>query len=105
MTHYMFNNKDGTISETDNVHEWAMWMETADRVVGRDDIEIDGEEVRISTVFLGIDHSFGLGGPPVLFETMIFNGKHNDYQERYCTLEEAKVGHLLAVEMARFNAT
>ena len=36
-------------------------------------------DVLISTVFLGIDHSFG-GGTPILFETMIFGGKYNEYQ-------------------------
>src|SRR5262245_9438306 len=27
---------------------------------------------RVSTVWLGADHSFGLGGPPLYFETAIF---------------------------------
>ena len=100
MTHYMFDVNDGTIATTDDVYEWAAWMETANRTIGRDTIEVDGILVNVSTVFLGIDHSFGFG-QPVLFETMIFGGKHDQYQERYCTLEEAKIGHLLAIEMAR----
>ena len=48
----------------------------------------------ISTVFLTIDHSLS-GGPPVLFETMIFGGpfdKH-EYQTRCCTWDEALVMH------------
>lgn len=60
-------------------------------------------KVEISTVFLVYDHSFHLpgGGKPVLFETMIFGGKHNEYQERYCTWTEAEEGHKLAVAMVK----
>jgi hypothetical protein len=50
-------------------------------------------KVEVSTVFLGLDHSFGQGRP-VLFETMIFGGKHDQDQERYCTWKEAEKGHL-----------
>lgn len=52
----------------------------------------------VSTVFLGIDHGFGRG-EPILFETMIFGGEHNGYQERYCTWKEAEEGHKRAVEL------
>lgn len=38
--------------------------------------------VRVSTVFLGLDH-FGRVGEPVLWETMIFGGAHDGYQARY----------------------
>jgi hypothetical protein len=51
----------------------------------------------ISTVFLGIDHSFG-SGLPILFETMIFTDGHSDdYQERCGTWEEAIDQHEAAV--------
>lgn len=59
--------------------------------------EKDG--ITVSTVFLGVDHNWG-EGPPVLFETMIFGGPENEYQERYCTWEEAEEGHKRAVELA-----
>ena len=49
--------------------------------------------VKVSTVFLGMDHSWG-NGPPLIFETMIFGGKHDMDQERYSTYSEAKRGHL-----------
>jgi len=48
--------------------------------------------VLISTVFLGIDHNFG-SGAPILFETMVFGGKHNGFQQRYSTWREAVYGH------------
>lgn len=59
---------------------------------------------RVSTVFLGLDHNFGSGGPPILWETMIFNVETEDgyqFQERYSTREEAIAGHAAAVEYAR----
>lgn len=55
-------------------------------------------DISVSTVFLGVDHSFGEGSP-VLFETMIFGGEHDGYQERYCTWDEAEAGHARAVEL------
>jgi len=55
-------------------------------------------EVIVSTVFLGMDHSFN-GSTPVLFETMIFGGKYDSYQERYCTWDEAEEGHKVACEL------
>lgn len=55
-------------------------------------------EVQVSTVFLGLDHSFS-GGTPILFETMIFGGDVDEYQVRYATMEEAVEGHKVAVDM------
>lgn len=53
----------------------------------------------ISTVYLGIDHSFGLG-KPLYYETMIFpNGSWDEiYCTRYETEEEAIEGHREAIE-------
>jgi hypothetical protein len=51
---------------------------------------------RVSTVFLGLDHSFG-DGPPVLFETMVFGGPLDQEQERCCTWEEAEAMHAAMV--------
>jgi len=75
--------------------EWAKWFETAERHVN-ETYMFGGAWV--STVFLGLDHSFGTGRP-VLFETMIFGGRHDEYQERYHTWEEAEAGHKTAIRM------
>jgi hypothetical protein len=66
---------------------WALWFGEADRKVAMTDI--DG--VKVSTVFLGIDHSF-TGGPPELFETLVF-GLDDDRCDRYATWDEAVAGH------------
>lgn len=55
-------------------------------------------DVNISTVFLGLDHRFG-DGPPLVFETMIFGGEHNEDQWRYSTWDEAMKGHEAAVRL------
>ena len=72
-----------------DVLEWAEWFETANRRVAHTKMWLG---VEVSTVFLGLDHSFGRG-TPILFETMIFGGNHNQYQERYYTWEESELGH------------
>lgn len=79
--------------------EWAEWFEKADRHVAQD--ELPGG-VRVSTVFLGVDHSFG-GPEPLLFETMIFGGKLDQEQWRYSTREEAEAGHAAALALAKIG--
>ena len=59
--------------------------------------------VFISTVFLGIDHSFTRIGPPVLWETMIFGGRLDEEQWRYTSEAEAIRGHRRVVLAARFS--
>jgi hypothetical protein len=55
-------------------------------------------EVEISTVFLIFDHSYD-SDKPVLFETMIFGGEHDGYQDRYHTYDEALFGHQVACDL------
>lgn len=75
--------------------EWGMFFESADRIVRADYIK---GEVKISTVFLGLDHSFG--GRSLWFETMIFGGPLDGYQKRYETWDEAVHGHGIALQKA-----
>jgi hypothetical protein len=70
------------------------WGLQVDKIIGKDQFG----SVSVSTVFLGMDHSFS-GGDPVLFETMIFGGEHDQYQERYCTWDEAEKGHKIACDL------
>ena len=51
-----------------------------------------GDDVVVSTVWLGVDHRWG-DGPPLIFETMVFGGEHDEVQERYSTEEDARAGH------------
>lgn len=71
---------------------WGEWMNNPeDRRIGVDEIE----DIKISTVFLGMDHGFG-NGTPILFETMIFGGPLDSDMARYETIEQARNGHILA---------
>lgn len=95
MPRYYLLDPDHTLKKVSS-REWAHWFEAgrmhrqmANHVIGN---------VRVSTVFLGLDHGDG-AGPPIVFETMIFGGPHDEYQERYSTYEEAMKGHWRALAM------
>lgn len=47
----------------------------------------------ISTVFLGLDHRCSDDGPPLIFETMIFDATDRDhrYADRYCRRYSTKL--------------
>ena len=54
----------------------------------------------VSTVWLGLDHSFG-AGPPLIFETMVFTSEADLSEldcDRYSTEAEALAGHQRLVE-------
>jgi len=74
----------------DDLLEWGRWFETAPRHVARTSLP---GGIEVSTVFLGLDHRFGGDGPPLIFETMVFGGEYDQYQDRYSTWEEAEKGH------------
>jgi hypothetical protein len=78
--------------------EWSLWMHSHDRTV--EVTRLSDKNLFVSTVFLGINHSFHLEGTPILFETMIFPLKEGGeiwsedlYCCRYATYQEAKDGH------------
>lgn len=72
-----------------NISKWVEWQDDfKKKIVKKENIN----DVEISTVFLGVNHNFG-EGEPILFETMIFGGKYDGEQERYCTWDEAIKGH------------
>lgn len=86
----------------DDLMEWARKYETMDLRVAETYIgdDTDPMAVRVSTVFLSLDHSFGQG-PPLLFETMVFGGTMDGRQVRYSTWDEAEAGHARIVDAAR----
>jgi hypothetical protein len=92
MYYILMNKKPVPVSD---IVRWAQWFGTNSRHVK--DTTIEG--VRVSTVFLGIDHSFNNSRKPILFETMIFGGEHDGYQDRCSTWDEAVVNHEKAIEM------
>jgi hypothetical protein len=79
---------------------WVEWLENADRHVRH----TEQGDVRVSTVFLGLDYNFSGRGPPHLFETMAFVGHDSVGCDRYATWAEAEAGHDRWVQQV-FKAT
>lgn len=85
--HYILKGKESVPAD---LMTWAEWFEQnrAARRVASD----ERDDVRISTVFLGLDHGSG-DGPPLIFETMVFGGVNDGDTYRYSTWEQAEQGH------------
>lgn len=87
--------------------EWAAWAFDPDPKVQMRRRRLAYTYIRkfvwVSTVFLAVDHGFSFlpGSKPVLWETMIFGGLHDGYQNRYVSREDARLGHAAAVLLAR----
>ena len=96
MSHYILN-EDRTCTPCEMM-DWAEQFEKINRNVAKDDID----DHRISTVFIGLDHNWLGFGPPLLFETMVFNKTGYDiYCTRYTTWDEAEKGHQEAVKWVK----
>lgn len=103
-----FNRKGEPVSDDQGARSLA-----SDRVVKQEDtVDSAGRHWFVSTIFLGIDHSFDSAGPPLLFETMVFGYKapsklgnpkgidgNDRYSNRYSTEEEALAGHETALAL------
>ena len=85
--------------KANSIQEYVDWEEAnpTKRIVKQENLT---KKIRVSTVFLGLDHAWN-GATPLLWETMIFGGKHDDYQERYTSYEDAVEGHKRAVKLAK----
>ena len=58
------------------------------------------DDIFVSTVFLGLDHAWPKDDvTPMLWETMIFGGEHDQYQDRYTSVEDALEGHQTALTL------
>jgi hypothetical protein len=103
MLYYNLNEKNEVVA-CNNFEEWAK-NQSQIRQIAQTKIpsKLGSEEVSVSTIFLGIDHSLDFynseNRTPIVFETMIFGGAHDQYQERYSTYDEAIMGHNLAVAL------
>lgn len=95
--YFLHDDKSFSLAVTDNekMQAYAQFENPDIKFVARDEI---GNKV-VSTVFLGLDHSYVSGEPPVLFETMVFNGDGDGGDcWRYHTYEEAMAGHRKACD-------
>lgn len=96
-----------------DMEQWAALMETKHRSrrTAEDGWSTPDEDptrvaidrignVRVSTVWLGLNHNWG-DGPPLIFETTVFGGTWDQWQERYSTKEQALKGHHRVCEAIR----
>lgn len=92
--HYILRDKK---VEPATLFEWALFMSSGDRSVAQ--TMVSG--FLVSTVFLGLDHNHAGKGPPVLWETMVFDadGPASDFQQHRCagSWEQAEAMHERAV--------
>lgn len=93
---YILNGHE--VVPVDDLLEWGRWLQTADRVVAKDELS---SGARVSTVFLGLDYNHGFGLAPAIFETMIFGGTLDGDMDRYATWQEAEAGHAAMVAKAK----
>lgn len=61
----------------------------------------DPPTVTVSTVWIGIDYSFGQADEPLIFETMVFGGSLDQECVRTPTVREANVAHDAYVVLVR----
>lgn len=92
---YILNKTNKPVAKP--VLEAAKWLENnpSRKIVKRDEIG----DILVSTVFLGLNHAWLDEQTPVLWETMIFGGEHDQYQERYTSHEDALEGHKKALTL------
>lgn len=89
---FILNDNNEVIPAT--LLEWGQFLESsaARRRIARD--EVNG--FLISTVFIGLDHSFD--NTLDIFETMIFKGDKSEcYCDRYSNWKDAEEGHKKAI--------
>lgn len=80
-----------------SMRRWCQLAENRDYKIVKQD---KGLGKMVSTIWLGLDHSFG-SGPPLIFETMVFaTNQHGEVEnwseiaaDRYSTEDEALAGH------------
>jgi hypothetical protein len=97
--YYILDKKTGEI-KTVSMFEWSAWFED----VENRRIEVTEEDdFRVSTVFIGIDHSYGIGDQALLYETCVLEGPPTVQGKlyRYATMSEAKAGHWAIVGLLR----
>jgi hypothetical protein len=89
MDMYILDANGKPVLEPDLI-QWSQAFHDSDRRVARTDITA---EVYVSTVFLGMDHQNTPGGPPLIFESMVFRNGEGTECERYTTRGQAIAGH------------
>jgi hypothetical protein len=88
-------DKNGRPVHEPDLLKWGQWFEKGERVVAKTFVG----ELEVSTVFLGLDYRFDSKGPPIVWETMVFNKDSEELECDRCagTREQAEAMHELMV--------
>ena len=99
MRHYILDHR-GHVKHEPDANKWAIWFNNANekRRVKFTDC---GQDIHVSTVFLGLDHSFQETSKPVLWETIVFGGDMDGRERRYTSRALALKGHYEIVREIR----
>ena len=94
---YILVDKKPVVCE--DLEAWRKWVEKLEnRKVAHDFVG----DVRIKTIFLGLDVSMKfLDEKPEFFETVILGGEFDSYRARTATWEDALDAHAGAVKLVR----
>ena len=87
-----YSRSGGAITQDEWLREWS----GENKRVAKDTVG----DADVSTVYLGLNHAWG-GGPPLIFETMIFGGEHDQDCWRYSSEDQARAGHERVVTALR----
>jgi len=104
LLYYILDANKNIVAATD-LKKWSEWFENSpDRLLKQEYIKDGDQEYFVSTVFLGIDHSY-VGGTPILFETMVFeSGSMSElYMQQYTAYDDAMRGHGAIMSVLREN--
>jgi hypothetical protein len=74
-----YYDQDGQLIEGGTLAWAKLFEDTKSRIIGQSKT-LYGE--KLSTVWLGMDHNFSGGGPPLIFETMLFAPRDQDLYRR-----------------------
>lgn len=97
MIHRYYILNDSGKPEPVDLWTLGRWFATHPRQVAHD--IVDGS--RVSTVFVGFNQQWIVGGPPLIFETLVFGGPLDGEVDRYSTRADALVGHAAMVKRVR----
>jgi hypothetical protein len=103
-----FYKFDGHIPiRIETLKAWADEVARHDRITAETGIDpwrvdvIKIDDVVISTVFLALDYRRSRRGLPLLFETRVFGGSLDRFQNRCATWDKAEAMHAEAVALVR----
>ena len=97
--YYIYDDQHNPILELDPTKAFE-WCDPYRKLVS---LTTFPDGTKVSTVFLTLDHGSGwmlAGHLPVLWETMVFDCPHEEWQEfqdRYVSYKDAVIGHMAVV--------